>query len=84
MGLSKRLTPELWEEWQGSLATQTVQSALSDMIHRQRQAATAAYWAGNPWPESERLALSRMAAWHEDFFTATLDEITEALREDGQ
>jgi hypothetical protein len=47
----------------------------------QQQAATQAYWAGKPWPETDRQSLVRLRAWHEDFFTATYDEMMRAMEQ---
>lgn len=76
------LSPEAWEEWRDGPVTQAVKSALGRVLDRQREAALQAYWNGQPWPEADRLALHRMAAWHDDFFNATHDEITEAMKDE--
>ena len=36
---------------------------------------------GNQWPESERIALNRMKAWHDDFFEATLEDVKQAIED---
>jgi ribonucleotide monophosphatase NagD (HAD superfamily) len=76
---SIKFSQEEWEDWQGSLITQAVQGAVLQLLERQEQSAQQAYWAGKPWPDSSREALVRLRAWHEDFFTASYDEIKTAL-----
>jgi len=76
---SKPFSREDWQEWQASPTTEAVRDALRRMLDHQQAAATSAYWAGRAWPEAERIALSRMVAWHDDFFTATYEEITQAM-----
>lgn len=75
------LSEQDWQEWQQSNATEVIKSALSSMLRRQEQAAKDAYMAGRPWPESERISLKRLIAWHEDFFEATLDDVKLAIEE---
>lgn len=42
----------------------------------------AAYWAGNPWPEPDRLALLREEALADDMFDASIDDF-KAMMERG-
>lgn len=78
MALNK-LSNSDWEEWQQSAVTQAVRDALQTSLSAQVAAAKDAYMSGKPWPETDRAALVRVMAWHEDFFDATFDEITAAI-----
>ena len=78
MRLSK-LSKSEWEDWLANPITEAVRDAVGQMLAQQQAAASAAYWAGKAWPEAERLALCRMLAWHEDFFTASHEEIQQVM-----
>lgn len=77
----KDLSPEQWADWLDSPITGAVKAALGETLKRQAQSCQAAYMAGRAWPEAERLALVRMVAWHDDFFTASYDEIMAAIED---
>jgi hypothetical protein len=39
-----------------------------------------AYWAGNPHPEAQRLALRLLEEWAEDFFDSSADDVEATMR----
>ena len=71
-----------WADWLANPITEAARDALRRSLDRQQAAAQRDYWAGRAWPEADRQSLVRLAAWHEDFFTATYDEITAAIEDD--
>lgn len=73
-----------WDEWREHPVTEALKAAIKAMLDRQQAAAEQAYWAGKAWPESERLALVRLAAWHEDFFETTLEEVKQVMNDERQ
>jgi hypothetical protein len=70
-----------WEEWQGNPVTVLVRDSLARLMDRKRKAFQAAWFSGNPPSEAHRLALVALAEWHEDFFTATHDELMAAMEQ---
>ena len=69
------------QDWQQNPVTEAMRDALKSLLERQRAAAQAAYWAGNPQPEYHRQALVLLEVWQENFFEATIDDLKAALGE---
>lgn len=69
-----QLTEEALAEWRAHPVTMAVRDSLKWVLDRHREAATEAYWSGEPWPEAERLALLREQALWADLFEASADE----------
>ena len=79
----RKLSDKELAEWRDSPVAGLVRKCLSDSLNRQREAALAAYWAGNPMPESERLAHHRAAEILEDWFSASAGEFNEWMEDNG-
>ena len=71
-----------WADWLDNPITEAVRDAVAASLARQQAAATRDYWAGKAWPEADRQSLVRLAAWHEDFFTASFEEIKAAIEDE--
>ena len=82
MEYRKLLDKEL-AEWRDSPVAGLVHKCLRDSLDRQQRAALAAYWAGKPMPESERLAHHRAVEILEDWFSASAEEFNEWMEDNG-
>ena len=80
----KAPTPEEWADWLTHPVTEWARDNLAAVLDRQSAAATSAYWAGKAWPEADRQSLVRLQAWHEDFFTATLEDMMAVTEADDE
>lgn len=69
-----KLSRQEWEEWKGSPVTEALRDAMGALIEREREAAQAAYWAGKPISEENRISLMRAVAWHEDVFSSSYED----------
>lgn len=69
------------EEWRQHPVSLFIKEALRESFRQQVGSAQQAYWAGNPWPEAERLALLRMQALSEDMFESSLDDLMAAMEQ---
>jgi Xaa-Pro aminopeptidase len=74
-----KMTKTDWEEWQANPVTVAAREAVKASLSAQQAAATQAYWSGRAWSEIDRAALVRVLAWHEDFFTASFEEMKAAI-----
>lgn len=62
-----------------------VKAALLNSVEAQKAAVLAAYYAGNPYSEDERLALRRAEEWLDDLFEASaLDFAAMMENDDGE
>jgi hypothetical protein len=73
------MTPEALAEWQDHPVTKTIARAMKLSLDYQKDAATAAYWAGRAWDETDRKAYLRTAALWEDLFDSDCGEINRIL-----
>ena len=71
----KKLTNEALQEWQSHPVTLVLKGALAEMLEFRRKALLEAYWAGNAPPEADRLSLSKLMEWQEDFFEASAEDV---------
>lgn len=78
----KDLSAETWAEWLGNPVTELVRDNLARMLDRKRQAFQAQWFNGQPPSEAHRLALVALTEWHEDFFTATHEDIKRAMEQE--
>ena len=78
------LSEETLAEWRGSPATARVLAALRAQLDRKREVAQSAYWAGNPWPEAERLALLHSEQWLDDMMTASAADFEAVMESDDE
>ena len=78
MDLAK-LSAEDLAEWRAHPVTALIQECLRLTLEAQAMACTAAYWAGNPWPEAERLSHLRAKAQWEDLFESDAADIRETM-----
>ena len=69
-----KLSDEALGEWRAHPVTELIRQSLAMSMALQTSAAEAAYWAGNPWPEPDRIALLRSKAQWEDVFEATAED----------
>lgn len=68
------MTHEALEEWRANPVTMEIRDSLRWVLARKRDAATEAYWQGQPWTEAERLALLREQALFGDLFEASAED----------
>lgn len=78
MDLAKLSDVDL-QEWRGHPITELLRNCLKASLTAQRNSATAAYWAGTPWPEEGRLSLLKAQALWEDLFEVSADELRNAM-----
>jgi hypothetical protein len=80
-----KLSPQDLEEWQGNPVTCLLRDNLGRMLARKRAVFQSRYWAGNPVPEECRLALVALEEWHEDFFSASFEDVMTVMEmNDGE
>lgn len=61
--------------------TVALREAMGRLIEAQAEHIRQSYWAGNPRPEEERLALQRVSEWVEDFFDTPLEEMKATMEQ---
>ena len=66
-------------EWQGHPVTEALRDLLGQQIEARKSHLQAKWWAGQEVSEGERLAVVRLEEWHEDFFSASADDVRAAM-----
>lgn len=74
-----KLSQAALDEWRDNPVTRAVQEAMARVYRVRKSSMLQAYWAGNPPPESERLALLELEQFRDDFFESSLEDIKAAL-----
>lgn len=69
---------EALEEWRDNPVTERLHKAMALQTERRKASMCSSYLAGQPVPESERLAVLMVEAWVEDFFTSSAEDVAAA------
>ena len=83
MDTARRLQEDL-DQWRVNPMTLLVVKGMRAVNLRKHQAASAAYWAGNPWPEADRLAILQAEQWLDEMMTASAADFTAAMETDDE
>ena len=70
----RNLSQDDLEAWRAIPVAECIRAAITRSLQAQQDMAQAAYWAGRPWSEADRLALIRAQALFEDWFEASADD----------
>ena len=71
-----KLSQAALDEWRDNPVTQALQEAMARVYRVRKSSMLQAYWAGNPLPESERLALLELEQFRGEFFHSDIDDVT--------
>ena len=67
------------DEWRNHPVSVLVRLGVKASIKAQSDMAMQAYWAGQPWPEQDRLALIRAEAHLDDMFESNADDFKQMM-----
>ena len=70
-------------EWQGHPVTEMLRDLLSQQIQARKSSLQARWWAGQEISEGDRLSVARLEEWHEDFFSASPDDVRAAMEREN-
>jgi hypothetical protein len=79
-----KLTDDGLAEWRAQPVSELVRTAMGKILAAHKQNCMERAWAGNPWPEDERLGLLRTISMYEDIFEATADRFNEIMELDTE
>ena len=77
------LSEEALAEWRAHPVSGAIREAFRAYHRRQIDQCKEAAWAGNPWPEADRLALRREIAALEDMFEADAADFVAMMEQTG-
>lgn len=68
-------------EWRQHPVTTVVRQSIRHHLDQAKEAAISAYWAGQAWPEVERLSLIKQQALWEDLFEASAEDFRATMEQ---